>query len=90
MKNIPIAELSQVFSRRMDTRPDYVWCVEINGSRIGNIVIDECNDRSTGWTGWAFLISGAHMEYTKAFLVFENKEDAVMVKLAHGEISYAD
>jgi hypothetical protein len=89
MKNIPLAELSQVFSRRIDTRPDTVWCVETN-SGIGNIVIDECNERSLGWTGWAFLVSGSNMEYSRAFLVFENKEDAVMAKLVHGEISYAD
>lgn len=89
MKNIPIAELSQVFSRRLDTRPDNVWCVEINGG-IGNIVIDECNDRSLGWTGWAFLIIGSKMEHVTAFLIFENKEDAVMAMLAHGETLYAN
>ena len=89
MKNIPLAELSQVFSRRLDSKPEHVWCIETNEG-LSNTLIDECNDRSTGWAGWAFLISGGFMEYTTAFLVFENKEDAVMTKLVYGEMLYAD
>lgn len=53
-------------------------------------MIELSSNTSTGWTGWGFQIFKNDQDYTTACLLFENREDAVMIKLLYGEKLYAN
>jgi hypothetical protein len=85
MKHIFVREFSQTYSFLEGPKPEKAWAVSVveqTGMEpiqgIPHLVLEKAIDLTKEWTGWGFHES-------QAWLLFENKEDALFAKLFFGE-----
>jgi hypothetical protein len=85
MKIIKQSKLQSCFSLMQADRPAEVWAVSViqqseleQVQGISQQVLDTALTMSRDWTGWGFWDS-------QAWLLFKNKEDAVLASLCFGE-----
>ena len=86
MKQIRLSELSQNYSHELGDKPEMVWALAVRPNRVpGGVhgipltIIEMISEKSSGWTGWGF-------GEQNSWVLFENKDDALMAKLSLGEI----
>lgn len=85
MKLVNIAKLYQTFSFNILPKPTKAWAICVVGQTglesiqgIPHTMLISASELSTMWTGWGFNDS-------KAWLLFENKDDALFAKIHFGE-----
>lgn len=89
MKLLSIKQFSQSYSFSLDEKPAEVWAIPVareDGQLealqgIPHSVLNKAEELSNSWCGWGFGIIGKD----RAFLLFENKEDAIFAKIHIGE-----
>jgi len=83
IKNVPLSSFYQVFSVLDSDKPSQVWAIQLEGDGIPGLMIDDCVEKSHGWSGWAFE-AGPNQE-SKPYMLFEQEHDAIFAKLIYGE-----
>jgi hypothetical protein len=85
MKHVQLSQLRQVFSFLQSERPMEAWAVQHSSSGnkffdsgISQNTLESITNAAQYWTGWTF-------NDNTAFLLFENKEEAFMASVTHGE-----
>jgi hypothetical protein len=84
MKRVELSKLPQVYSYIQSERPVEAWALLYKGGThpsgvhgIPQEVINQIENMSSYWTGWAFD--------NDALLLFESRDDAVLAKMTMGE-----
>jgi hypothetical protein len=85
MKFIFVKDLYQTYSFLEGSKPDQAWAVSVVDQTgmesiqgIPQQILEKAMELTKEWTGWGFNDS-------QAWLLFENKEDALFAKLFFGE-----
>jgi hypothetical protein len=85
MKSIFVRDFYQTYSFLEGPKPKKAWAVSVidqSGMEaiqgISQQVLEKAMDLTKEWTGWGF-------DESQAWLLFKNKEDAVLASLCFGE-----
>jgi len=85
MKSIFVRDFYQTYSFLEGSKPEKAWAVSVidqSGMEaiqgISQQVLENALGLTKEWTGWGF-------DESQAWLLFENKEDALFAKLFFGE-----
>jgi hypothetical protein len=89
MRLLTYSDLDQVYSQIQSAKPNQFWAITVSRDDgrdeavhgIPHNVLNKAQELSNFWCGWGFgMING-----DRAFLLFENKEDAIFAKIHIGE-----
>lgn len=83
MKFIRLSELTQSFSFLERDQPSEVWAFSVDTHGIPGPVLETILLESQAWTGWGF-------NNGKAWLLFEQFEEAIIAMMKFGDISNVD
>jgi hypothetical protein len=85
MKTMEWSKFQSCFSLMQADKPDEVWAVSViqqpeleKVQGISQQILDAALAMSSGWTGWGFRDN-------QMWLLFENRDDAVLASLSIGE-----
>jgi len=85
MKHIFVRDFYQTYSFLEGPKPVQAWAVSVADQTgmeaiqgIPHQMLEKAVDLTKEWTGWGF-------DESQAWLLFENKEDALFAKLFFGE-----
>jgi hypothetical protein len=89
MRLLTHSDLHQVYSHSQDDQPKQFWAIPVlrgDGQLeavqgIPHDVLSKMVEISNYWSGWGFGMIGRE----RAFLLFEDKEDALFAKIHVGE-----
>lgn len=84
MKQLVLSDIGQVYSQRSGRRPVSVWALlQQNTEGFSQELLDHIDALTENWVGWGFgtlTVPGVPM------LLFEFRDDAILINLTIGEL----
>lgn len=87
MKSIFVRDFYQTYSLLEGSKPEKAWAVSVVNQTgmesiqgIPQMVLEQAIGLTKDWTGWGF-------DESQGWLLFENKEDAVLASLCFGQVN---